>query len=76
MHAKADSYSCFAEPHVGKGLTVLTYAHVTQILISNLTAKGVEVERFGQKFQFFAKNELVISAGSIGSPQLLMLSGK
>ena len=73
---RADSYSCFAEPHVGKGLTVLTYAHVTQILISNLTAKGVEVERFGQKFQFFAKDEVVISAGSIGSPQLLMLSGK
>ena len=33
---RADSYSCFAEPHVGRGLTVLTYAHVTQILISNL----------------------------------------
>ena len=41
-----------------------------------MTTKGVEVERFGEKFQFFAKNEVVLSAGSIGSPQLLMLSGK
>ena len=72
---RADSYSCFAAQYVGKGLTVLTYAHATKIIMSNLTAKGVEVVRFGQKFEFLAKKEVIISAGSVGSPQLLMLSG-
>ena len=72
---RADSYSCFAAPFVGKGLTILTYAHASRILMSGVTAKGVEVDRFGQKFEFFAKREVIISAGSIGSPQLLMLSG-
>ena len=72
---RADSYSCFAAPQVGKGLTVLTFAHATKIIMSSLVAKGVEVERFGQKLEFYAKNEVIISAGSIGSPQLLMLSG-
>ena len=72
---RADSYSCFADPYVGKGLTVLTFAHATKILMSGLTAKGVEVERFGQKLELFATKEVIVSAGSIGSPQLLMLSG-
>ena len=72
---RADSYSSFAAPHVGQGLMVLTYAHATKIIMSGLTAKGVEVERFGEKLEFFAKKEVIVSAGAIGSPQLLMLSG-
>ena len=72
---RADSYSCFAAPYVGKGLTVLTFAHATKLIMSDLTAKGVEVERFGKKLELFAKNEVIVSAGAIGSPQLLMLSG-
>ena len=44
-------------------------------VMSDLTAKGVEVERFGRKLELFAKNEVIVSAGAIGSPQLLMLSG-
>ena len=43
--------------------------------MSDLTATGVEVERFGNKLELFAKNEVIVSAGAIGSPQLLMLSG-
>ena len=72
---RADSYSCFAAPYVGKGLTVLTYAHATKLIMSDLIATGVEVERFGSKLELFAKNEVIVSAGAIGSPQLLMLSG-
>ena len=43
--------------------------------MSGLVAKGVEVERFGEKFEYYAKNEVIVSAGTIGSAQLLMLSG-
>ena len=31
--------------------------------------------RFGQVSQYFARQEVVLSAGSIGSPQILLLSG-
>jgi choline dehydrogenase-like flavoprotein len=37
--------------------------------------EGVLVERFGEELSFLAKREVIVSAGSIGSPQLLMLSG-
>ena len=33
------------------------------------------MERFGQRLQYFAKNEVIMSAGTIGSAQILMLSG-
>merc|ERR1719397_34302 len=39
------------------------------------TAVGVEVRRFGKVERYFARQEVVVSAGAIGSPQLLMLSG-
>ena len=54
---------------------MLTFSHASKIIMSGLVAKGVEVERFGEKLEFYAKDEVIISAGSIGSPQLLMLSG-
>jgi choline dehydrogenase-like flavoprotein len=72
---RADSYTVFAEPWVGKGLTVLTYAQATKLILDGKTVKGVEVERFGQKLNLFADKEVIVSAGAVGSPQLLMLSG-
>lgn len=36
---------------------------------------GVEYEQFGEICQVYAKYETVISAGAVGSPKLLMLSG-
>merc|ERR1712117_222460 len=38
-------------------------------------ARGINVERFGQRLQYFASREVILSAGAIGTPQLLMLSG-
>ena len=38
-------------------------------------ATGIEVERFGKKLQLKAKKEIVLSAGAVGSPQILLLSG-
>ena len=47
---------------------------VHRILFDGKRATGVEVESGGEKFTVEA-NEIVLSGGPIGSPQILMLSG-
>ena len=55
-------------------LTVRGRAFVRKILIKNLKAVGVEVESGGEVFNVEA-DRVVVSAGAIKSPHLLMLSG-
>ena len=38
-------------------------------------AKGVHVEREGILHKVYAKKEVILSSGTVASPQLLMLSG-
>ncbi|XP_026317774.1 glucose dehydrogenase [FAD, quinone]-like [Hyposmocoma kahamanoa] len=58
-------------------LKVIKNSYVTRVLINdfNKIAFGVEVERHGTIMNFFANKEIILSAGSINTPQLLMLSG-
>jgi len=56
-------------------LTVLTGALVHKILLEGKRATGVRYERKGQVTDLKAGRELLLCAGSIGSPQLLQLSG-
>lgn len=59
-----------------KNLTVKTGSHVSKILLENGIAKGVEtVNKKGNRQIYFCKKEVVLSAGAIQSPQILMLSG-
>lgn len=55
-------------------LTVRGEAFVRKVLFKGLKAVGVEVQSGGKTFDVEA-NRVVISAGAIKSPQLLMLSG-
>ena len=53
------------------------WSHVTRILIDPRTkrARGVEFIRGGRREVVHARKEVILSAGAINSPQLLMLSG-
>ncbi|XP_018787280.1 PREDICTED: glucose dehydrogenase [FAD, quinone] [Bactrocera latifrons] len=59
-----------------KNLDVLLHAHATKVLIDkNKRAIGVEFLKKGQKNVVFVRREVILSAGALNSPQLLMLSG-
>jgi choline dehydrogenase-like flavoprotein len=58
-----------------KNLRVLTEAHATRILLVGDRAVGVEFAHSGKKHSVKARKEVVLSAGTIQTPQLLKLSG-
>ncbi|NHB56792.1 choline dehydrogenase [Acinetobacter sp. 194] len=63
-------------PHLNRSnLTVITHALTQRILIENSKAVGVEYRTGNQVIQLHAKREVLLSAGAIQSPQILMLSG-
>ena len=56
-------------------LTVLTNAHAERVVFEAKRAVGVELVRGGERLRVTARREVIISAGAMGSPALLMRSG-
>ncbi|MBO0052082.1 GMC family oxidoreductase N-terminal domain-containing protein, partial [Listeria monocytogenes] len=56
-------------------LTVLTRAEVRKIALSGKRATSVEFTWNGKLHKIAAGKEIVLSAGALNSPKLLMLSG-
>ena len=56
-------------------LEVETDALVHRVLVTGNRAEGVLYERGGSSFEGRARREVLVCAGTINSPQLLMLSG-
>lgn len=56
-------------------LEILTEARVLRILLEDRRAVGVEYEQGGQIKQLRCRREVLLCAGALQSPQLLMLSG-
>jgi len=61
-------------------LTVWTQAHVERLVLENdgsgrKRCVGVVLRRHGQRAEVQARREVILSAGAIGSPQILQLSG-
>ncbi|EFN64469.1 Glucose dehydrogenase [acceptor] [Camponotus floridanus] len=76
--ARCSAAKAFVRPiQLRKNFHLSLWSHVTRILIDSQSkrAYGVEFIRNGRKEIVFAKKEIILSAGSINSPQLLMLSG-
>ena len=76
---RADSFSSYiVNPGLrdSDDLTVLDHSHVHRVIFNeDKRAVGIELTRFGDSFEFFADKEVVLSAGSVGSPKILLQSG-
>ena len=58
-----------------KNLTIKTNLNVKKIIIENDKEKGVECVSNNNLINYYADEEVLLCAGSINSPQILMLSG-
>lgn len=56
-------------------LTVVTHALVHKVLLEDKKAVGVSYEVKGKLVEVKCRKEVILSAGSIGSPHILQLSG-
>lgn len=73
---RCSSAAAFVKPALDRpNLTVRTNAHVTRVNIDDGRATGVTYTRAGESHVVHADREVLLSAGAINSPQLLMLSG-
>ncbi|ELZ51934.1 glucose-methanol-choline oxidoreductase [Halorubrum distributum JCM 9100] len=72
-HSAADAY---LKPALDRpNLTAETGAQVTEVTIEDGRATGVEYSRDGEARSVDATEEVLVSAGAVNSPQILMLSG-
>lgn len=68
--------AAFLEPaRQRENLTIITDAHVTRLELEGKRVVGVHYEVEHEPFRVTARNEVILSAGAYGSPQILMLSG-
>ncbi|AWL12210.1 Choline dehydrogenase [Saliniradius amylolyticus] len=56
-------------------LTIVTHALAHKVMLDGKVATGVEFEHKGKRQRITANQEVILSAGSVGSPHLLQLSG-
>ncbi|KAK3795067.1 hypothetical protein RRG08_034100 [Elysia crispata] len=69
--SKAYLYPAMGRPN----LDVVVNAHVQKVLVEDKLAVGVEMIKEGRKHVIKSKKEVILSAGSIGSAHILLLSG-
>lgn len=78
-HKNGERFSAakaYLTPHLSRpNLHVFTGAHTTRILLERKRAVGVEFHHEGQVKQLKAAREVLLCAGALQSPQILMLSG-
>jgi len=73
---RCSSAAAYITPALDRAnLTVETEAQVTSVTFDDDRAVGVEYQQDGTTRTAEARQEVVLSAGAINSPQLLMLSG-
>ena len=56
-------------------LKILTFSRVNRVLMDGKRAIGVEFSRHGLNHIVYAQREIILSAGPINNPKILMISG-
>ncbi|HEX6242070.1 MAG TPA: GMC family oxidoreductase, partial [Polyangiales bacterium] len=74
-HARRSSYVAFVKDSARKNLTVLSRTLVRRIVFEGRRAVGVEVVQDGTPRTLWARREVVLCAGALETPKLLLLSG-
>ncbi|GAA3865023.1 choline dehydrogenase [Celeribacter arenosi] len=69
------AYKAYLKPAIDAGKVTLVRGFARKVVIENGRATGVEIERKGKTDVISAGVEVIVSASSINSPKLLMLSG-
>jgi choline dehydrogenase len=72
-HSTARAYLAAARRRAN--LEVMTGARVQRVLFDGRRAVGVEYERGGARHELRCRSELILSAGTLTSPRLLLASG-
>ena len=73
---RVSSARAFLRPALKRpNIELRTKSHATQIIFDGKRATGIKYQRGGQSFEIGARNEIILSGGSVNSPQLLHLSG-
>ena len=73
---RASTANAYLRPAMPRpNLKVVTQALTRRVVLDGKRAAGVEYTRGGQNTTAAARREVILAAGSIGSPQLLQLSG-
>lgn len=76
MGERCSAADAYLTPHLSRpNLVVFTGAQVTRILLEKKRAVGVEFEHGGELKQLQCGREVLLSAGALQSPQILLLSG-
>jgi choline dehydrogenase-like flavoprotein len=73
---RCSAAKAYLTPNLSRpNLRVFTGAHATRILLEKKRAVGVEFQHEGHVKQLKCQREVLLSAGALLSPQILMLSG-
>ncbi|MFT5505145.1 MAG: choline dehydrogenase [Gammaproteobacteria bacterium] len=73
---RCSTANAFLKPVMHRNnLTVITHALTKRVILEGKKAVGIEFEKNGNTRQIWANKEVILSAGSIGSPHILQMSG-
>jgi choline dehydrogenase len=74
--ARRSSYVAFIQDRGARdNLTILTQARARRVVLEGRRATGVEIEQAGARLTLSARREIILCAGALETPKLLMLSG-